>query len=379
MRIFLDNAATTPLTPSVLEAMLPYLQANFGNPSATYAEGRTTRAAIERARKQLASHLKASPSEIIFTSGGTEANNMAIKCAVRDLGIERIISSPIEHACVLNAVQQVTQQYGLELVYVPLEPSGRASLSALAQILAQSPKKTLVSLMHANNELGTLNDIEAIGELCQQHGAYFHSDTVQTIGHLPINLQKIKAHFISGSAHKLHGPKGTGFLYIQKQVPIRAFIDGGGQERQMRSGTENVAGIIGFCTALDQALSHLNEHRAHIEACRQAMMQGLKAGLGERVGFNGDYQGQYLYTVLSAHFETKLPLNMLLFHLDLKGLSVSGGSACSSGANKGSHVLNTLGLSHLGPTVRFSFSQLTTLAEVEQAVAIVVEVLNKNP
>lgn len=373
MRIYLDNAATTPLCDAVLEAMLPYLKNNYGNPSSTHQEGRTARAGVERARKIVAQAIKASTSEIFFTSGGTEANNTAIKCAVRDLGVQRIISSPIEHSCVFNTVNRMREE-DIEIELVQLDKTGRANLDHLETLLKDRSKKTLVSLMHANNEIGTLNPIDKIGELCQQYDAYFHTDTVQSIGHISIDVSQLNISFLSGSGHKLHGPKGVGFLYVNKANVIDAYIDGGGQERKVRSGTENVASIIGLGKALEQAIEHLEERRVEIEAVRDYFIQELKANFPDVI-INGDYAGQYLFTVLNVSFKTGTPVNMLLFKLDLKGISASGGSACNSGAVKESRVLATLGVPDGYHSVRFSFSHLNTKEEVDYTISQLKEIV----
>lgn len=366
MRIYLDNAATTPLCDEVLEAMLPYLKNNYGNPSSSHQEGRTAKAGIEKARKSIAVALGASTSEIVFTSGGTEANNTAIKCAIRDLNVQRIISSAVEHSCVYNAVNRMGAQ-NVEVVYVALDKYGRADLKHLQSLLSSSDQKTLVSLMHANNEVGTLNPIQKIGALCQQYGAFFHTDTVQSIGHIPIHLSDLHINFLSGSGHKLHGPKGVGFLYINKTNSIGALIDGGGQERKVRSGTENVASIVGLGKALEVAIHALEKRQEQIEKVRSYFVEQLKKHFPS-IHFNGDYQGDYLFTVLNVSFQTDTPVNMLLFKLDLKGISASGGSACNSGAVKGSRVLGVLNVPEGYHSVRFSFSHHNTKKEVDYTI-----------
>ncbi|CAA6811440.1 MAG: Cysteine desulfurase (EC [uncultured Aureispira sp.] len=373
MRIYLDNAASTPLSDNVLEAMLPYLKNNYGNPSSAHQEGRTARAAIEKARKVVANAVKASSFEIFFTSGGTEANNTAIKCAVRDLGVQRIISSSVEHSCVLNTAHRMEAEQ-VEIVFVELEATGRANLDHLEHLLNDRSKKTLVSLMHANNEVGTLNPIDKIGALCKQYNAYFHTDTVQSVGHIPIDVSKLNISFLSGSAHKLHGPKGVGFLYVNKDNLIEAYIDGGGQERNLRSGTENVAGIIGLGKALELATTHLEEHRIKIEGIRTYFIQELQANFPDLL-INGDYSGAYLFTILSVAFKSNLPVNMLLFKLDLKGISASGGSACHSGSVSKSRVIKTLGTPDGYHTLRFSFSHLNKKEEIDHVIAQLKEII----
>ncbi|BDS09977.1 cysteine desulfurase family protein [Aureispira anguillae] len=373
MRIYLDNAATTPLCDDVLEAMLPYLKNNYGNPSSTHQEGRTARAGIERARKIVAQSINASNSEIFFTSGGTEANNTAIKCSVRDLGVTRIISSSIEHSCVFNTVNRMREE-NIEIELVQLDENGRADLKDLERLLQKNDKKTLVSLMHANNEVGTLNPLDEIADLCTQYGAFFHTDTVQSIGHIPIDVSKTNISFLSGSGHKLHGPKGVGFLYVNKKNSIDAYIDGGGQERKVRSGTENVASIIGLGKALEQAVKYIEERKTQIELVRSYFISELQANF-PAIKINGDYAGAYLFTVLNVSFKTDTPVNMLLFKLDLKGISASGGSACNSGAVTVSRVLATLGVPEGYHAVRFSFSHFNTKAEVDYTIAQLKEII----
>lgn len=375
MRVYLDNAATTPLSDEVLTTMLPYLKNNYGNPSSTHQEGRTARAGIERARKMVAQSIGALPAEICFTSGGTEANNMAIKCAIRDLGVTRVISSAIEHSCVFNTTNRVRNEE-VTVQLVQLDAFGRANLTDLERLLSSSDEKTLVSLMHANNEVGTLNPIAEIGALCQQYDAYFHTDTVQSLGHIPIDVNTLNISFLSGSAHKLHGPKGIGFLYVNKDNPIGAYIDGGGQERQLRSGTENVASIVGFGKALSSAIAALEERHTHIEMVRHYFIQQLERYF-PNARINGDYQGQYLYTVLNVSFPSKLPISMLLFKLDLKGVSASGGSACNSGAVTASRVLTALGGALEGyQAVRFSFSHYNTKEEIDYTIQQLRDILD---
>ncbi len=368
-RVYFDNAATTPISEEVVEAMLPVLRGQFGNPSSIHAEGRTVRAVIETARKIVAQALGASTAEIFFTSGGTESNNMAIKCAVRDLGVQRIISSPTEHHCGLHAIETVEKTSGVEVVWLPVDERGRMDYQALESALANSGgKKTLVSLMHANNEVGTMIDLDRVAALCQQHGALFHTDSVQTIGHFPINVQQTPIHFLSGAAHKFHGPKGVGFIYINANAPIKPFIDGGSQERNMRGGTENVYGIVGLAKALEFAIAQIEERTAQILDVRNYMKARLMEEL-EDIQFNGDPDGICLYTVLSTSFPASPKNEMLLFNLDISGVSCSGGSACSSGTEKGSHVLEAIGADPARKSVRFSFSHYNTREEVDFVVS----------
>lgn len=366
-RIYLDNAATTPLDPLVLEAMMPYLQDHFGNPSSIYSYGRETRLAIERARKSVAKILGAHPGEIFFTSGGTESNNTAIAASIRDLGCRHIITSPIEHHAVLHTAEHFAQSGAVSLSFVQLDKDGNINLTDLeAQLAAQKEAgvKTLVSLMHANNEIGVLTPIAAVGILCQKYNAIFHSDCVQTVGHYPIDLNRLFVHFISGAGHKFHGPKGIGVLYVSSRIHIKPFIFGGGQERNMRAGTENVYGIVGFAKALELATAHYEEDSTYIRDLKQYMKAQLAAIAG--VTFNCNSDG--LYTVLSASFPKTKQSEFLLFNLDINNICVSGGSACSSGADVGSHVIGALHPGSEKVTVRFSFSKFNTKEEVGRVV-----------
>ncbi len=367
MRVYFDNAATTPLDPEVLELMTEKLRDLYGNPSSIHQLGRSSRSEIEKARKITAEALKASTGEIFFTSGGTESNNMAIKCAVRDLGIKTIITSPIEHHCVLHTADCLENHNEVGIKMVQVDEYGHVQLDHLEKLLKESGDKTLVSLMHANNEIGTITDIEKVGEMCRAHGALFHSDTIQTVGHFPIDVSKIKIDFLSGSAHKFHGPKGVGFLYINSDNKIDPFLDGGGQERNMRGGTENLHGIIGLGKALDLAVQQMEERKNAITAVRNHMKTRLMEVIPE-VEFKGDQNEPYLYTVLSVSFPPGPKTEMLPLALDIEGICASGGSACSSGSEKGSHVMDKIGEKPGRKTIRFSFSHFNTKEEVNFAV-----------
>jgi len=366
--VYLDNAATTPMAPEVLEAMLPYMQSFFGNPSSTHAFGRKTKTAIEQARRNISRHLNCTPGEICFTSGGTEADNMALHAAISDLDCSAIITSAIEHSAVINTAQNLTEQFGRNFHLVRLTPNGSVDLQHLEQLLA-SERKAFVSLMHGNNEIGNLLALDKVGALCRQYGAVFHTDTVQTMGHYPFDLQKLPVDFITCAAHKFNGPKGIGFLYIRKELKIKPIILGGGQERQLRGGTENLYGIVGLSKAFDLAYSHLKEHRDHISGLKQHMIKRLTSEL-DGVEFNGDSRSpDSLYTVLNVTLPDNPNSPMMLFFLDLEGIACSGGSACSSGAAKPSHVLDAIGAIRPNrASVRFSFGRYTTLDEVDYAV-----------
>jgi cysteine desulfurase len=364
-RVYFDNAATTPISEEVINAMLPVLRGQYGNPSSIHAEGRSVRAMLEGARKAVARCIGAGTADIFFTSGGTESNNMAIKCAVRDLGVQRIISSPTEHHCGLHAIETVERVNGVEVVWLPVDHLGRVSMDALREALSQhKDKKNLVSLMHANNEIGTMIDLAEVATICQEHGAYFHTDTVQTVGHFPINVQETAINFLSGAAHKFHGPKGVGFIYINPASPIKPFIDGGAQERNMRGGTENVYGIVGLAKALDLATHEMEERTQHIKEVRNYMKTRLLETFDD-IEFNGDHDGRCLYTVLNVSFPPSPKNELLLLSLDINGISASGGSACSSGAEKGSHVLTAIQADPDRKSIRFSFSHYNTFEEVD--------------
>ncbi|RYZ45270.1 MAG: cysteine desulfurase [Sphingobacteriales bacterium] len=373
-RIYFDNAATTSLDPQVLEAMMPYLTEKFGNPSSIYSYGREGRLAIETARKSVAKILRAHPAEIFFTSGGTESSNTAIYSAVHDLGCKHIISSPIEHHATLHTVEYLSNKCKTKLSFVKLLPDGHIDLADLEQLLKNNPDKTLVTLMHANNEIGNILDIHATGELCKKYGAIFHSDTVQTVGHFPFDLRNTPVHFITGAGHKFHGPKGVGILYVNENVKINSFIHGGSQERNMRAGTENLYGIVGFAKALELATVNYEQDSSYISGLKRYMMEQLSANIPGLV-FNGDPLGKSLYTVLSASFPKTEKSEMMLFNLDIHHVCASGGSACTSGADQGSHVIRAINNNPNQVTVRFSFSKHNTKEEIDRAVSVIKEVM----
>lgn len=375
MRVYLDNAATTPLDKEVLEAMLPYMTEHFGNPSSIHGHGSKVRAAIEQARKKVAALLNTSPSEIFFTSGGTESDNTAIRCGMNTHGLGHAITSKLEHHAVLHTLEELAHQGLISLSFVDIDAQGRVDLEHLEHLLANN-ERSLVSLMHGNNEIGNLNNLERIGELCEAYQAYFHSDTVQTVGHFPIDLQKIKVHSMVGAAHKFHGPKGVGFLYVKSDAKISPYITGGAQERNMRGGTENVYGIVGLAKALELACAHMDTHTQHIKGLKTRMIEKLRALFGNDVRFNGE-SGEVdgsLYTVLNVNLPTSEAGDMLLMQLDIHKISASGGSACSSGSSVGSHVLAALGKQPDRTSVRFSFSRYNTPEEIDYTIAKLAEI-----
>ena len=365
--IYVDNAATTPISPEVFEAMKPWLTENYGNPSSIHAEGRKARTAIEQARKTVAHYLEASIGEIFFTSCGTESINTAIKRSVLDLGVQRIITSPIEHHCTLHSVEAVKRDYGIQVDYLPVSKTGQPDLDALRSFVSDQESPTLVTLMHANNEIGTLTPIREISSICQQAGVYFLPDTVQTIAKYPLSVKEMPVTFLAGSAHKFHGPKGIGFMYINGEVKINPLIDGGSQERTMRSGTENIAYIVGLAKALELYITDRYARQKHIDGLRRYLAgQLLSAFPGAHL--NGDGLDNTLYTVLSIAFPPHPKNELLLLQLDISGICASGGSACTSGAEAASHVLEGIGGDPDYKTIRFSFSHYNTLEEMDEVV-----------
>jgi cysteine desulfurase len=366
-RIYFDNAATTPLDPVVLETMMPYFTEKFGNPSSIYSYGRESRMAIEQSRKKVADLLHAHPAEIFFTSGGTESSNAAIRAAVQDLGCRNIISSPLEHHATLHTVTYYQERGEATLHLLNILPDGHVDLNHLENLLSGFSEKTLVSLMHANNETGNLLDIQKVAEICKKYKAIFHSDTVQTLGHYKIDLSKLPIHFITGAPHKFHGPKGVGILYINEQLKVKPNIHGGSQERNMRAGTENVYGIVGLAKALELASNRMKEESKYINDLRIYMAEELKKKI-PGVMFNGDAFGKTLYTILSVSFPKSEKSEMILFNLDINHICVSGGSACTSGAQQGSHVIRAIYPGSDRSTVRFSFSRNNTKKEIDEVV-----------
>ena len=369
MKVYFDNAATTAMDDRVIEAMLPFMKSHFGNPSSVHSHGREVRNAIEKSRKKVAELLNASPSEIFFTSGGTEADNTALVCGVETHGITHAISSPIEHHAVLHTLEILEKKGKIKLILLDVNAKGEIDPRQLEDLLKANPN-SLLSLMHANNEIGNLNDLEKIGSLAKEYGAFFHSDTVQTMGHYAHDLKILPIDALVAGGHKFHGPKGSGFLYVRKDKKIHPFIHGGAQERNMRGGTENVIGIIGIAKALELAYEDMAGHQAHVEKIKKHFIEKLSQEI-PGVEFNGlsaDLE-KSLYTVLNVSLPpSEANRGMLLFNLDLEGISASGGSACSSGATVGSHVLRALKHNPERDSVRFSFSRFNTLEEVDYTI-----------
>lgn len=370
MKVYLDNAATTAMDDRVIEAMLPFMKSHYGNPSSVHSQGREVRTAIERARKKVAELLNATPSEIFFTSGGTEADNTAIVCGIESHGIKHAITSPLEHHAVLHTLQVCEKKGHIKLSILDVNEKGEIDFNQLEDLLKNNPN-SLVSLMHANNEIGNLNDLEKIGNLCKEYGAFFHSDTVQTMGHYVHNLKELPVNSLVAGGHKFHGPKGSGFLYVNKDKKIHPFIHGGAQERNMRGGTENVIGIIGITKALELAYSEMEDHQLHVFSLKNHFIKSLQEAIPD-VTFNGlsGEMEKSLYTVLNVSLPpSEANRGMLLFNLDLEGISASGGSACSSGATVGSHVLRALNHNPERDAVRFSFSRFNTIEEIDYTIS----------
>lgn len=376
MKVYLDSAATTKVDKEVIAEMLPYLEDHYGNPSSIHGFGRETRSKIEKCRKSISSIINCSPSEVFFTSSGTEANNTILKRCVRDLGVKHIVSSEIEHHCVGRTLEEIEKEWGAQVHYVSFLPNGHVDLESLENIVKGLEGKVLVSLMHANNEIGNMINLNKVGKIVKEYDCLWHSDTVQTLGHYTIDVQKLGIDFISGSGHKIHGPKGIGLMYINGDVKIKPYIVGGAQERNMRAGTENLHGIVGFAKALELQTENLQEDMEYIQGLKSYMIEKLRENI-PGVVFNGDAEGKSLYTVLNVCLPDFADKDMLLFNLDIMGVAASGGSACSSGSAVGSHVLRNIGAEVTRPNVRFSFSKFTTKEELDYTVEKLKEIYAK--
>lgn len=365
--MYLDNAATTPMEKSVIEAMYEVMTTHFGNPSSIHSKGRRSKTLIEAARRSVAEQLKCSTGEIFFTSSATESNNTAIFCAVRDLGVGTIISSPTEHPCVLNSLINVREHFGTHVEFVKVDHAGNIDKDHFQDLIHRRKGNTLVSIMHANNEIGTMSDIQWISEICAENEVLFHSDTVQTLGKKDLDLSKLPIGFLSGSGHKIFGPKGIGILYVNNDNMIKALIKGGGQERDIRSGTENIYGIVGFAEALNWLCSHREDFNKKVENLRAFFKKELIENIPE-VTFNGNQDSFYVANILS----TSLPLNerteLAMFNLDIEGICASAGSACSSGSERGSHVMEAIQSPRDRKSIRFSFSHHNTTDELSYTV-----------
>jgi cysteine desulfurase len=368
--IYLDNAATTPVDPVVWQEMQPLFDQFTANPSSIHSHGRQAKVIVEKARKAVATLLNASPAEIFFTSGGTEADNTVIQSAVLYGGVKTIITSPLEHHAVLHTAEAWEELGMVKVQLVQINAHGDIDLGHLECLLAENPN-ALVSLMHGNNEIGNLLDLNAVGLLCQQYGATFHSDTVQTMGHFTHDVQSLPVDFLVGAAHKFHGPKGIGFLYARAGAKFHPLMHGGAQERNQRGGTENVYGMVGLAKALSMAYEHMDEHMTHIKSIKSYFIEGLQSRFSgiQFNGRSGEVENS-LYTVLNVRFPSVADGDMLLFQLDIEKISASGGSACASGTSVGSHVLSALNPTATGAAIRFSFSKNNTKEEIDRVLDV---------
>ncbi len=370
--VYFDNAATTQIREEVIEAMTENMKINYGNASSSHSFGRSSKSIVEGCRKKIATHFKASPGEIVFTSGGTEADNLILRSAVRDLGVKHVITSKIEHHAILHTLEQLEDEYDITCSFVNLNASGQIDEQHLNALLEKSVHKTLVALMFVNNEIGNVLNVDPIVHLVKKHQALFHTDAVQAIGHYALDLEKTPIDFFAASAHKFHGPKGVGFAFVRKDSGLKPLIFGGEQERGFRAGTESTHNIVGLSTALDLAYENLMKEQNYIESLKSHFIQRIKMELSE-VKFNGmsESLNESTYTLINICLPVpEEKAAMLLFQLDLKGIACSKGSACQSGSAKGSHVLAEIlteeELKH--PSIRFSFSIYNTIEEVDYVV-----------
>lgn len=376
MNVYFDNAATTPIDRAVLDKMLPYLENGFGNPSSIHKRGREIKSVIEKSRTKIATLLSCEPGEIFFTSGGTEADNMFILNTVIEKKIDTIITTKLEHHAVLHCCDFLEKTYNKNIKYIETDGKGIIDLSHLESLVKSNPN-SLVSVMHGNNEIGNLNDIKSISRICQQYEVILHSDTVQTVGHYDINLNELNIHGIVGSAHKFHGPKGVGFLYLNNKHKISPFIHGGSQERNMRGGTENIYGIVGLAEALELSISNMENHSKKIENIKSYMIDELCKNI-DGVKFNGQSSelDKSLYTVLNVSIPSRSDQQMFLFNLDINNIAASAGSACTSGSEIGSHVLAEVKKYEGYVPVRFSFSKMNNKEEVDYTIKKLCEILD---
>ena len=376
MRVYLDNAATTQIAPEVIDYMSDLMRSDYANPSSIHHGGRKSRIIIENARKTVSGFLNTSPGNIFFTSGGTEADNMAIRCGILDNNITNAITSSISHKAVIYPLEELKEKNHISLNYIKLDLNGRVDLNHLDSLLKNNDR-TFVSIMHANNEIGTIQPIVEIGEICKKYNAVFHCDTVQTMAHYPIDLQKLNVDFITGSAHKFHGPKGVGFIYISDNINIKPFISGGSQERNMRAGTENVHAIAGLAKAMELSYINMEKDKIYILEIKKYMIDQLSKKIKD-VKFNAnciDFENS-LFKILSVSFPKISEAEMLLFNLDIHGISCSGGSACSAGNMSGSHVLDEVCKDNNRTGVRFSFSRYNTKVEIDYTIQKIKEIFN---
>ncbi len=374
--IYLDNAATTPMLPEVIESVTEVMKSTYGNPSSTHQIGRKSRALVENARKSIANLLKASSSELFFTAGGSEADNLILHNAVVNLEVKTIISSKIEHHAIIHTIEHLKARYDIEIKWVNLTPEGSIDYNHLEELLENTSTKTLVSLMYVNNEIGNILDLKKVSDLCIKNKALFHSDTVQGIGHFNIDVTKTPIDFFTASAHKFHGPKGVGFAYIKKGFGVQPLLFGGEQEKGARAGTENIHSIYGMQKAMEIACENLEEETNYIQNIKSYFINSLKSNFKE-IKFNGlsESETDSSYIILNVRFSKAYP--MLLFNLDLKEIAVSGGSACQSGSSRGSHVLHEIlkEKETLKTSVRFSFSKFTSKTDIDYVIKVLKELI----
>ena len=378
MNVYFDNAATTPLRARVIDSINDCMKNHYGNSSSSHSYGRDNKSLLENARKSIASFINANENEIVFTSGGSESNNSILRSCVRDLGVKTIISSPIEHNAVLN-VLDLLETEGVNIKYVKLDKHGEVDLSDLDQILKSHEGVKLVSLMYINNEIGNLLDIDEVARICKLHNSFFHTDSVQAMGHYKIDLSFTPIDFLSASAHKFHGPKGIGFSFIRNGVNLNPFIIGGPQERGLRAGTEAVDRIVGMQRALEISYENHDSEKKHIQGLKKYFIEKLKSFFPE-VYFNGHSEKMEKSSFKIVN--VAIPINnsksdLIDFHLDLKGIACSKGSACQSGSSKGSHVIeefkNKNKILKKYPSLRFSFSFLNTKKEIDYLIESLLE------
>jgi cysteine desulfurase len=377
--IYLDNAATTCVRKEVSDKMASVLRSYYGNPSSTHSFGRSSKSILEKCRKNIASFFNVKPSEIIFTSGGTEADNLVLRSAVLDLKINHIITSKIEHHAVGHTVNYLKDNFNVKISYVRVFPDGKIDYSHLDEILSKNNLKALVTLMHINNEIGTILDLNRVSKICKLHGALFHSDTVQSIGHYPLDLSKINIDFLAASAHKFHGPKGIGFAFIRNGIGIKSIITGGSQERGYRSGTESLHDIVGLNESLKISYERLEIEKDHISEIKSYFINKLNQEI-PGVKFNGSSNNlkDSTYTLVNVCFPVDIKKSPLfLFQLDLNGIACSKGSACQSGSDSGSHVLNEILTDDdlKKPSIRFSFSCFNTKNEIDSLVKVLKDII----
>lgn len=373
-RIYLDHAATTPLLPEVKSFLLQVMDTIYGNPSSTHAEGRASRSFLEEHRKSIASLLNCGTAELYFTSCGTESNNFILKSAVASMGVKRIISTRIEHSCNMHCFEWLQKNDSVSIEFLDVDAFGRIDLNQLEKLLKKQPQHTLVSLMQVNNEIGTTLDLHVVGKLCKLHGALFHSDTVQGIGFHRYDLKNTPVDFISGSAHKFYAPKGSGFVYVNHEDKIEPFIHGGSQERNMRAGTENILGIGAMSYALKLCYDQFDERLQELQMLKSRMQQQLKDRC-PYLEYNtpGEAGSPKILNIQFPEFDGS---ELLPLMLDIEGMSISGGSACTSGAEKVSHVISQIRPGHKGKAIRISFAHFNTEEEIDRAVEIITKCMS---